>query len=70
LNNAGTLEYGEVNGRIIYEMRAIKLKFHVTIGKGTEDDFKKLSRISYPDLVISYEEAYVEAGKTTSFAKD
>jgi len=66
-NDANTLEYGEVNGRIIFEMRAINLKFHVTIGKGTEKDFQKLSQISFPDMFIIYNEVYVEAGKTSPF---
>jgi len=69
-NEAGSLEYGEVKGKIIFEMRAIKLKFHVTIGKGTEKDFTKLERLKFPDMEILDKEVYINPGKSAPFAND
>lgn len=32
-NHTGELEYGEVGGKLIYEMRNIKPKYHITLGR-------------------------------------
>jgi len=68
-NAENTLEFAAMDGEIIFEMRGIKIKFHLTVGKATEPNLAIIKDFKSPDMVIDAQIPYVSPGKTTAFTQ-
>jgi len=67
-NETEALEFGEIDNEIIFEQRAIKIKFHVTLGRGGEREMKLLQKMTFPNITILPETSYIEPGKRRPFS--
>jgi len=66
-NEENTLEFAAMDREIIFEMRAIKIKFHLTVGKATEQNIEIINTSTFPDMYIDTQIPYISPGKTTPF---
>jgi len=66
-NTENTLEFAAMDREIIFEMRAIKIKFHLTVGKATEQNIEIINTSTFPDMYIDTQIPYISPGKTTPF---
>lgn len=62
-NHTGELEYGEVGGKLIYEMRNIKPKYHITLGRAPGIAESLLaSQLGEVKILIDPDTFYMDSG--------
>lgn len=60
-NHTGALEFGEIGGQLVYQMRSIKPKYHITLGRAAKGQEESLDGYEL-EITINPKTFYLEAG--------